>query len=69
MKEENCRLLGRVLGNRGRGRPRKKWLEQVGEYLRQRGGQSQATSCICSAYRMDVVEAKEICRIRVAVVF
>ena len=63
MKEEELLkrvYVGRVDGKRGRGRPRKSWLQQVDGYLKERKMMSQKKNVRkCARRGMSVLEAKE----------
>src|ERR1043166_5546947 len=68
MKDEELSkrvYVGRVHGKRGRGRPRKSWLQQVDGYLKERKMMSQKKNVRnCARRGMSVLEAKEVCQDR-----
>ena len=64
--EEVCKKLceGSVEGKRPRGRPRKRWLDQVEEYLREKEVMSERVRRKCVKRYMKLDEAKVVCRDR-----
>jgi hypothetical protein len=55
---------GNVEGKRGRGRPKKVWLEQIADHLKERDVKSMNVRRACINRVMDVCEAKNVCKDR-----
>ena len=56
--------VGGVDGTRGKGRPRKTWLNAVGESLSNKSVLSTKNKRKCMTRKMDVKEAREVCKDR-----
>ena len=55
---------GNVRGKRGRGRPRKEWIDQIGEIAKEWNLQSENKRRVCMKKVMNIEEMKEICKDR-----